>query len=150
MLTATTLALPSRTNIPRPTKKNPKDTPNRVFNKLAWHQNYGTEGVVLTAPLTAPKWPSLFLYPGTFHLENTTQRPPLPTTTTMESAQVKQYMLVSRTEQRSEMLIGTVGLRQFLFWNTGRAWCFRVPCWGTREIENRDQQEIQDDKSNGI
>ena len=45
MLTATTLALPPRTNIPRPTKKNPKDTPNRVFNKLVWHQNYGTEGV---------------------------------------------------------------------------------------------------------
>ena len=48
MLTATTLALPPRTNIPRPTKKNPKDTPNRVFNKLAWHQNYGTEGVCHT------------------------------------------------------------------------------------------------------
>ena len=45
MLTATTPALPPRTNIPRPTKKIPKDTPNRVFNKLAWHQNYGTEGV---------------------------------------------------------------------------------------------------------
>ena len=45
MLTATTLALPPRTNIPRLTKKNPKDTPNRVFNKLAWHQIYGTEGV---------------------------------------------------------------------------------------------------------
>jgi hypothetical protein len=40
-----TLALPPRTNIPRATKKNPKDTPNRVFNKLAWYQNYGTEGV---------------------------------------------------------------------------------------------------------
>ena len=45
MSTATSLALPPRTNIPRPTKKNPKDTPNCVFNKLVWHQNYGTEGV---------------------------------------------------------------------------------------------------------
>ena len=41
-----TLALPPRTNIPRATKKNPKDTPNRVFNKLAWYQNFGTEGVI--------------------------------------------------------------------------------------------------------
>ena len=45
MLTATLLAFPPRTNIPRPTKKNPKDTPDRVFNKLAWHQIYGTKGV---------------------------------------------------------------------------------------------------------
>jgi hypothetical protein len=47
MLTAATLALPPRTNILRPTKKDPKDTPNRVFNKLAWHQIYGMEGVLL-------------------------------------------------------------------------------------------------------
>jgi hypothetical protein len=46
MLTATTLALPPRTNIPRPTKKNPKDTPDRAFNKLAWYHFYGTEGVL--------------------------------------------------------------------------------------------------------
>ena len=32
--------------LPGCTDKDPKDTPNRVFNKLAWHQNYdGTEGV---------------------------------------------------------------------------------------------------------
>ena len=49
MLTATTLALPPRTNILRPTKKDPKDTPNCVFNKLAWHQNYGTEGVAASS-----------------------------------------------------------------------------------------------------
>ena len=52
MLTATTLALPQCTNIPRPTKKNPKDTPNRVFNKLAWHQNYGTEGVYTSSAVS--------------------------------------------------------------------------------------------------
>ena len=51
MLTATTLALPPRTNMLRPTKKDPKDTPNRVFNKLAWHQIYGTEGVLRTVLL---------------------------------------------------------------------------------------------------
>ena len=45
MLTVTTLALPPRTNISRPTKKNPKDTPNRVFNKIDWDQINGTEGV---------------------------------------------------------------------------------------------------------
>ena len=45
MLTATTLALPPGTNIPRPTKKNPKDTPNRIFNKIDWDQINGTEGV---------------------------------------------------------------------------------------------------------
>ena len=43
MLTATTLALPPRTNIPRPTKKNPKDTPNCVFNKIDWDQINGTD-----------------------------------------------------------------------------------------------------------
>ena len=31
-----TLAVPRRTNIPRPTKKDPKDTLERAFNKLAW------------------------------------------------------------------------------------------------------------------
>jgi hypothetical protein len=36
LLTAMTLAVPQRTNIPRPTKKDPKDTPDHVFNKLAW------------------------------------------------------------------------------------------------------------------
>ena len=36
MLTAMTLAVPPRTNIPRPTKKDPKDTLERAFNKLAW------------------------------------------------------------------------------------------------------------------
>ena len=46
MLTAMTLALPPRTNIPRPTKKNPKDTPNRDFNKIDWDQINGTEGVL--------------------------------------------------------------------------------------------------------
>ena len=46
MLTVTTLALPPRTNIPRPTKKNPKDTPDRAFNKLAWHNFFGTEYIV--------------------------------------------------------------------------------------------------------
>ena len=41
-----TLAVPRRKNIPRPTKKDPKDTPDRVFNKIAWGFFYGTEGVV--------------------------------------------------------------------------------------------------------
>jgi hypothetical protein len=40
-----TLAVPLRTNIPRPTKKDSKDTPDRVFNKLAWGFFYRTEGV---------------------------------------------------------------------------------------------------------
>ena len=31
-----TLAVPPRTNIPRPTKKDPKDTLERAYNKLAW------------------------------------------------------------------------------------------------------------------
>ena len=40
-----TLAVPRRTNVPRPTRKDPKDTPDRAFNKLAWGNHYGTEGV---------------------------------------------------------------------------------------------------------
>ena len=40
-----TLAGPRRTNVPRPTWKDPKDTPDRAFNKLAWGNHYGTEGV---------------------------------------------------------------------------------------------------------
>ena len=37
MLTAMTLAVPRRrTNIPRPTKKDTKDTLERAFSKLAW------------------------------------------------------------------------------------------------------------------
>ena len=40
-----TLAVPQRTNIPRPTKKDPKDTPDRVFSKIAWGFFYWTEGV---------------------------------------------------------------------------------------------------------
>ena len=40
-----TLAVPRRTNVPRPTRKDPKDTPDRVFNKIAWGFLYGTEGV---------------------------------------------------------------------------------------------------------
>ena len=36
MLTAMTLEVPQCTNIPRPTKKDPKDTLERAFNKLAW------------------------------------------------------------------------------------------------------------------
>ena len=39
------LALPHRTNIARPTKKDPKDTPDRVFNDLACSITFGTEGV---------------------------------------------------------------------------------------------------------
>jgi hypothetical protein len=31
--------------VPRSAEKDPKDTPNRVFNKLAWQPFYGTEGV---------------------------------------------------------------------------------------------------------
>ena len=31
--------------VPGCTDKDPKDTPNRVFNKLAWQPFYGTEGV---------------------------------------------------------------------------------------------------------
>ena len=46
MLTAMTLALPRRTNIPRPTKKDPKDTPDRVFNDLARSITFRTEGVL--------------------------------------------------------------------------------------------------------
>ena len=46
-----TLALPPRTNIPRPTKKNPKDTPNRVFNKIDWDQINGTEGVPVSTSM---------------------------------------------------------------------------------------------------
>ena len=53
MLTATTLALPPRTNIPRPTKKNPKDTLNRAFNKIDWDQINGTEGVLTTTSSTS-------------------------------------------------------------------------------------------------
>ena len=49
MLIAMTLALPPRTNIPRPTKKNPKDTLNRVFNRIGWDQINGTEGVWFTS-----------------------------------------------------------------------------------------------------
>ena len=30
--------------LPGCTDEDPKDTPNRVFNKLAWRQNFGTEG----------------------------------------------------------------------------------------------------------
>ena len=40
-----TLAVPRRTNVPRPTRKDPKDTPDRAFNKLAWGNHYWTEGV---------------------------------------------------------------------------------------------------------
>ena len=40
-----TLALPRRTNIPRPTKKDPKGTPDHVFNDLACSITFGTEGV---------------------------------------------------------------------------------------------------------
>jgi hypothetical protein len=45
-----TQAVPRRTNIPRPKKKDPKDTPDRVFNKLAWGNHYGTEGVFCILP----------------------------------------------------------------------------------------------------
>ena len=41
MLTAMMLAVPRRTNIPRPTKKDPKDTLERAFNKLAWGFFFG-------------------------------------------------------------------------------------------------------------
>ena len=40
-----TLAVPRRTNVPRPTRKEPKDTPDRAFNKLAWGNHHWTEGV---------------------------------------------------------------------------------------------------------
>ena len=36
MLTAMTLAVPRRASIPRPTKKDSEDTPDRVFNKISW------------------------------------------------------------------------------------------------------------------
>ena len=39
------LPLPHRTNIPRPMKKDPKDTTDRVFNDLACSITFGTEGV---------------------------------------------------------------------------------------------------------
>ena len=48
-----TLAVPRRTNVPRPTRKDPKDTPDRAFNKLAWGNHYGTEGVLSIAILNA-------------------------------------------------------------------------------------------------
>ena len=42
----TLAVLPRCTNVPRPARKDPKDTPDRAFNKLAWgNQYYGTEGV---------------------------------------------------------------------------------------------------------
>ena len=47
-----TLAVPRRTNIPRPTKKDPQDTPDRVFDKIAWGFFYGTEGVLTIAKFT--------------------------------------------------------------------------------------------------
>ena len=40
-----TLAVPRRTNVPRRTRKDPKDTPDRAFTKLAWGNHYWTEGV---------------------------------------------------------------------------------------------------------
>ena len=40
-----TLAVPWRSNIPRPTKKDPKDTLEGAFNKLAWGFFNGMEGV---------------------------------------------------------------------------------------------------------
>ena len=40
-----TLAESRHTNVPRPTSKDPKDTPDRAFNRLAWGNHYGTEGV---------------------------------------------------------------------------------------------------------
>ena len=42
-----TLAVPQRTNIPRPTtKKDPQDTLERAFNKLTWGNHDGMEGVM--------------------------------------------------------------------------------------------------------
>jgi hypothetical protein len=43
-----TLALPLRTNIPRPTKKDPKDTPDRVFKNIDCSITFWTEGVRCT------------------------------------------------------------------------------------------------------
>ena len=55
-----TLAVPRRTNVPGPTRKDPKDTPDRAFNKLAWGNHYGTEGVpgtdIVTSIMYAHTW----------------------------------------------------------------------------------------------
>ena len=39
-------------NIPKPMKKNPKDNPNRVFIKIVWYQNYGTERLYIRQSFT--------------------------------------------------------------------------------------------------
>ena len=39
------LAVPRRTGVPRPTKKDPEGTVERASNKLVWGNHYGTEGV---------------------------------------------------------------------------------------------------------
>ena len=44
MLTAMMLALPCGTNIPR-SKKDPKDTPDRVLKNIESSITFGTEGV---------------------------------------------------------------------------------------------------------
>jgi hypothetical protein len=41
-----TLTLPLRTNIPRPTKKDPNDTPDRVFKNIECSITFWTEGVL--------------------------------------------------------------------------------------------------------
>ena len=48
MLTAMTLVLQRCTNIPRRTKKNPKDTPDRAFINLVCSITFGTDGVLIT------------------------------------------------------------------------------------------------------
>ena len=47
-----TLALPRRTNIPRPMKKDPKHTSDRVFNDLACSITFGTEIVQVNMSLS--------------------------------------------------------------------------------------------------
>ena len=41
-----TLAVPRRTNVPRPTRKDAKDTPDRVFKNIDCSITFGTEGVL--------------------------------------------------------------------------------------------------------
>jgi hypothetical protein len=51
MLTAMTLALPRRTNVPRSMKKDPKDIPDRAFKNIECSITFGTEGVLLYSTL---------------------------------------------------------------------------------------------------
>ena len=63
MLTAMTLALSRRTNIPRSTKKDPKDTPDRVFKNIDCSITFGTEGVLRSSD--SPEYSIKFIVQST-------------------------------------------------------------------------------------